>query len=175
LVSAIEAPASRPAISAAIVDGENPLCSSHRSTPNAGPCATTKSAAARTWFQVPASVRPACQAIRMGYAVSSSCVPNESGAVRPLSSELRGIEPSACCWRSNRNRTVARAVAASPVASRPVNVSYRSRANTSRYEPKNVLAGSPALTAWPHGLAREATTAPGNVLSSLALSTWADV
>jgi hypothetical protein len=56
-----------------------------------------------------------------------------------------------------------------------VNVSYRSRANTSRYEPKNVFAGSPALTAWPHGLASEATTAPAKVLSSLALSTWAEV
>ena len=33
---------------------------------------------------------------------------------------------------------------------------------------------SPALTAWPHGLASEATIAPGNVLSSLAFSTLAD-
>jgi hypothetical protein len=33
-----------------------------------------------------------------------------------LSSELRGIEPSACCCRSSRKRTVARAVATSPVA-----------------------------------------------------------
>ena len=33
---------------------------------------------------------------------------------------------------------------------------------------------SPALTACPHGLASEATTAPGKVLSSLAFSTLAD-
>ncbi len=92
-------------------------------------------------------VSPACHAMRIGYAVSSSCVPNESGAVLPFSSELRGIDPSACCWRSKRNRTVSRAVARSPAESRPVNVSYRSRAKTSRYEPKKVFAGSPALTA----------------------------
>ena len=34
-----------PAISAAMVEGENPDCSSHRSLPNDGPCATTKFAA----------------------------------------------------------------------------------------------------------------------------------
>ena len=33
---------------------------------------------------------------------------------------------------------------------------------------------SPALTAWPQGLAIEATTAPGKVLSSLAFSTLTD-
>ena len=38
-----------PAISAAIVDGEKPDCSSHRSTPNDGPLATRKSAAGRMW------------------------------------------------------------------------------------------------------------------------------
>jgi hypothetical protein len=37
LRSAIRAAAIRPAISAAIVDGENPLCSSQRSGPNDGP------------------------------------------------------------------------------------------------------------------------------------------
>ena len=34
--------------------------------------------------------------------------------------------------------------------------------------------GVAALTACPHGLPREATTAPGKVLSSLAFSTFAD-
>ena len=41
----MSAPASNPAISAAIVEGENPSCSSHRSGPNDGPRATKKSAA----------------------------------------------------------------------------------------------------------------------------------
>jgi hypothetical protein len=36
---AIVAAATSPAISAAIVDGEYPLCSSQRSGPNDGPCA----------------------------------------------------------------------------------------------------------------------------------------
>src|ERR1700692_2531956 len=39
-----------PAISAAIVDGENPACSSQRSTPEDGPLATRKSAAGRMWL-----------------------------------------------------------------------------------------------------------------------------
>ena len=73
---------------------------------------------------------------------------------------------------------MARAVARSPSASSPVNPSYRSRANTSRYEPKYTglprLQRAPALTACPHGLASEATSAPGKVLSTLALSTFAD-
>src|ERR1041384_8379715 len=71
---AIEAAATRPAISAAIVDGEKPDCSSHRSTPNDGPCATTKSAAGLMWsFHSAASpARPDSQAIRIGYADSSS-------------------------------------------------------------------------------------------------------
>src|SRR4029450_5237302 len=43
LTSAIRPAATRPAISAAIVDGEKPPCSSHRSEPNDGPRATTKS------------------------------------------------------------------------------------------------------------------------------------
>ena len=45
LRSAILAAASSPAISAAIVDGEKPLCSSQRSGPNAGPWVATKFAA----------------------------------------------------------------------------------------------------------------------------------
>ena len=36
-----------------------------------------------------------------------------------------------------------------------------------------MFAGSPAETAWPHGEARLATIAPGNVLSSDALITLA--
>ena len=36
-----------------------------------------------------------------------------------------------------------------------------------------MLLGSPAETAWPHGEARLATIAPGNVLSSEALTTFA--
>ena len=35
-------------------------------------------------------------------------------------------------------------------------------------------ASTPAGTDWPHGLASDATIAPGNVLSSLAFSTLAD-
>ncbi len=66
-----------------------------------------------------------------------------------------------------------RAVARSPSASSPVHASYRSRAKTSRYDPKYVFAGSPADTACPHGDARLATIAPGKVLSSDALSTFA--
>jgi hypothetical protein len=42
---AMLAAASSPAISAEIVDGEKPLCSSQRSGPKAGPWAITKSAA----------------------------------------------------------------------------------------------------------------------------------
>ena len=42
---ASSAAATRPAISEAIVDGEKPLCSSQRSTPNAGPREATKFAA----------------------------------------------------------------------------------------------------------------------------------
>jgi len=70
--------------------------------------------------------------MRIGYDTSSSCVPKESGASLPFGRLLRGIDPSACCWRRNRKRTVSRAVARSPSATRPLNVSYRSRANTSR-------------------------------------------
>ena len=49
LRSAIVAAASRPAISAAIVDGEKPLCSSQRSGPNDGPWLMTKFAAGLMW------------------------------------------------------------------------------------------------------------------------------
>ena len=42
--------AESPAISAAMVDGDQPLCSSQRSGPKAGPRETTKSAARRMWF-----------------------------------------------------------------------------------------------------------------------------
>ena len=100
-----------------------------------------------------------------------------SGAALPFSSELRGIAPSGSCWRSNRNSVAARAVPRSPSASSPVKASYRSRANTSRYEPKydgSPPASTPAGTDWPHGLASDATIAPGKVLSSLAFSTLAD-
>ena len=131
---AITAAAVSPAISAAIVDGEKPDCSSHRSEPSDGPLATRKSAAGRMCCRhsavSPAS--PDCSAIRIGYAVSSSCVPPVSGAGWPLTSELRGSCPLASCCRSSRNRVAARAVARSPSVSRPVNASYRSRENTSR-------------------------------------------
>ena len=43
------AAATRPAISAAIVEGEKPLCSSQRSDPKDGPCAIRKFAAGLTW------------------------------------------------------------------------------------------------------------------------------
>src|SRR5262249_35924028 len=103
-------PAVSPAISAAMVDGEYPDCSSHRSAPQGGPRPAGKSAAGRMWspHRAPSPPRPACNAITIGYAVSSSWVPPVSGAVFPLSSELRGMDPSACCWRSNRNRVAAR-------------------------------------------------------------------
>src|SRR5258708_751877 len=116
---------------------------------------------------------PRVQAMRIGYEHSSSCVLNESGAGLPLIRLLRGIDPSACCWRSKRKVTASRAVARSPSATRPVQASYRSRAKTSRYEPKYVLLGSPAETAWPHGDARLATIAPWKVLSSDAFTTLA--
>src|SRR5450759_706351 len=116
---------------------------------------------------------PSVQAMRIGYEHSSSWVLNESGANFPLTRLLRGIEPSACCCRSKRKVTVSRAVARSPSATRPVQASYRSRAKTSRYEPKYVLLGSPAEIACPHGEARLATMAPGKVLSSEALITFA--
>ena len=51
-----------------------------------------------------------------------------------------------------------------------------SRENTSRYDPKYTglpPTSVPAFTACPHGLASDAAVAPGNVLSSLALSTFA--
>ena len=117
-----------------MVDGEYPLCSSHRSDPNDGPRETRKSAAGLMWSRHSATFppRPDCSAITIGYDVSSSWVPPVSGAGLPLSSELRGMDPSACCWRSNRNRVAARAVTRSPSTSSPVNASYRSRANTSR-------------------------------------------
>ena len=47
--SAIRPAATSPAISAAMVDGEWPPCSSHRSDPKDGPWETTKSAAFLTW------------------------------------------------------------------------------------------------------------------------------
>ena len=46
---AILAAASRPAISAEIVEGEKPLCSSQRSGPNDGPRVATKFAAGLMW------------------------------------------------------------------------------------------------------------------------------
>ena len=49
LRSAMRAAAMRPAISAAIVEGEKPLCSSQRSVPNAGPRLITKLAAGLMW------------------------------------------------------------------------------------------------------------------------------
>src|SRR5690348_187707 len=48
-LSAISAAAISPAISADIVDGEKPDCSSQRSLPNDGPWAMTKSAAGLMW------------------------------------------------------------------------------------------------------------------------------
>jgi hypothetical protein len=57
---------------------------------------------------------------------------NESGAGLPLVRLLRGIEPSACCWRSNRNVVMSRAARRSPARYIDVHASYRSRANTSR-------------------------------------------
>ena len=43
------AAAMRPAISAEMVDGEKPLCSSQRSGPNEGPWLATKLAAGAMW------------------------------------------------------------------------------------------------------------------------------
>jgi len=122
---AIAAAATRPATSSAMVDGENPVCSSHRSTPSAGPFAARKSAAGRMWlvYSAASSARPACQAIRIGSAVSSSCRPPVSGAALPFSSPLRGNEPSGNCISSNRKLTICRAVARSPSVRNPVNVS----------------------------------------------------
>ena len=92
----------------------------------------------------------------------------------PFTRLLRGIEPSGSCWRVKRNVTASRAVVKSPAATSPVQASYRSRAKTSRYDPKYRLFGSPAEIAWPQGDAGAATIAPGNVLSSAALITLAD-
>ena len=50
LRSAIFAAAISPAISAEIVEGEKPLCSSQRSGPNDGPWLATKFAAGLMWF-----------------------------------------------------------------------------------------------------------------------------
>ena len=124
LTRARSAAAARPAISAAIVEGEKPPCSSQRSDPNAGPREIRKFAAGLMWFAYSAaSVSPSCCAIRIGYATSSSCVPNESGAGLPLTRLFRGIDPSGSCWRSKRKSVAARAVAMSPAATRPVQVS----------------------------------------------------
>ena len=124
LTRARSAAAARPAISAAIVEGEKPPCSSQRSDPNAGPREIRKFAAGLMWFAYSAaSVSPSCCAIRIGYATSSSCVPNESGAGLPLTRLFRGIDPSGSCWRSKRKSVAARAVARSPAATRPVQVS----------------------------------------------------
>jgi hypothetical protein len=49
LSSAIFAAATRPAISALIVEGEKPSCSSHRSGPEFGPWVATKFAAGLMW------------------------------------------------------------------------------------------------------------------------------
>src|SRR5690242_790697 len=106
----------------------------------------------------------------IGKLHSSSCVLNESGAVLPLTRLLRGNEPSASCWRLNRKFTTSRAVRVSPASRSPVQASYTSRAKTSRYDPKYVLLGSPAETAWPQGEAMLAISAPGKVLSSEALT-----
>lgn len=126
--------ATSPAISAAMVEGEKPVCSSHRSTPSDGPWATRNSAAGFTWssYRAWSPPRPDCQAIRIGYAVSSSCSPPVSGAAWPLGSELRGSDPSGRCCRPNRNVVMARALAKSPSVRKPVKVSYASRENVSR-------------------------------------------
>src|SRR5262245_40908951 len=64
---AISAAATRPAISAAMVDGEKPPCSSHRSEPNDGPCEMRKLAAGLMWSRYKAPlVSPSCCAIRIG-------------------------------------------------------------------------------------------------------------
>src|SRR6266540_1266255 len=49
LLAAMSAAAISPAISAAIVDGEKPSCSSQRSDPKLGPWLMAKSAARLTW------------------------------------------------------------------------------------------------------------------------------
>lgn len=119
------AAATSPATSSAMVDGENPVCSSQRSTPSAGPFATRKSAAGRMCpvYSAASPASPACQAIRIGSAVSSSCRPPVSGAACPFSSPLRGNDPSGRCMSSNRKRTICRAVARSPSVRNPVNAS----------------------------------------------------
>jgi hypothetical protein len=63
----------RPATSAATVDGDRPLCSSQRSPGVAGPKLTMWSAVSLIFCQVAASVSPVCQASTMGKASSSSC------------------------------------------------------------------------------------------------------
>src|SRR5260370_18090907 len=117
------------------------------------------------WVDSAEAVLPGVHAIRIGYEHSSNCVLKESGASLPLTRLLRGIEPSGCCCRSKRNVTASRAVARSPSATSPVHASYRSRENTSRYEPKKVLFGSPPDTAWPPGAERLPPIAPETVLS----------
>ena len=60
-----------PAISVAIVLGDQPLWFSQRSWSVFGPLATMKSAARSTWVQSSADVRPSHQARTTGSAVSS--------------------------------------------------------------------------------------------------------
>ena len=69
--------------------------------------------------------RPTARRERTTINLSSSISnnPNVSGATAPSISELRGKLPSACWVRSNRNRTMARALVTSPSASSPVKVS----------------------------------------------------
>src|SRR5438552_4076069 len=170
-----------PAISAAIVDGDLPGCSSHRSLGVSGPNEAMWSAVSFTFAQVPASVRPSTSASTIGNASPSSSPQHPAccgvAPPTPLTGEYLGNEPgpyqtpSPCvhaviCWRFHSHWVIRTACARSPAASRPVACWYRSRDQTRWYPSFSAFPS----TVSPHGVASAATFAPGNVLSSLACS-----
>ena len=100
--------------------------------------------------------RPAWQAIRIGYAVSSSWSPPVSGATLPLTSELRGNRPSAQLLpleqephRGPRGRQV---TAGQQPGERLVEVAGEDLAVGAEVDRACRPEVSPALTACPHGL-----------------------
>ena len=67
------------AISAAIVAGEYQSSVFSQRSCEVGPCARMQAAARSTWRQVSGSLRPSCEASRIGSATSSSCRPVQYG------------------------------------------------------------------------------------------------
>jgi hypothetical protein len=104
-----------PAISAAIVAGDQPAWFSQRSCPVIGPLRARKSAALRILAMLRGSVRPSCHARTSGSATWSICSSVHTSL--PSTPEFCGYEPSGFCWRNSRKSSERSAAARSPAAS----------------------------------------------------------